>query len=67
MKSKAYAELDVTSKKSNLDMLDNILGLKRSGFHKIGDLAKDSKILDYSEWIYNTETIEIYFAEEITD
>jgi hypothetical protein len=67
MKSKAYAEINITSKKANLDCLDSMLSLSHSDYHEIGDFSKSGIKLDYSEWCYKTESIDIFYSEEITD
>lgn len=67
MKTEVYAELYISCKKINLDILDSLIELKSYNYHAIGDVSKSGILLDYSGWWYKTEIIGVYYSEEITD
>ncbi len=60
MTSKIYAEITFKSWISNLDDITDITGLISSDQHHIGDISVTSKLLNYSQWSFCTETIETF-------
>ena len=61
-----YAELSVTSKKTNLQELSTITGLSPSMENDINDVTKRGIVLDFSSWDYETSVFESYNTEDVS-
>ncbi|MBP5587767.1 MAG: DUF4279 domain-containing protein [Treponema sp.] len=58
-----YIDLQISSKTHNVN-LDGLLNLKGK-MHRIGDKSKTGIILDYSQWNYSFNTIQIHDINEV--
>jgi len=61
-----YAELLVTSKKTNLQELLKITGLSPVRINDIKDVTKKGIVLDFSLWVYETSVFETYNTEDVS-
>jgi len=61
-----YAELSITSKKTNLREISKITGITPADEHEINEITDRGYILDHSLWRYETEIFETYDMDYVS-